>query len=320
MILDLFAGPGGWSEGLATLGLADIGIEWDAAACATRAAAGHLTIRADVAQYPTDPFVGKVTGLIASPPCQDFSMAGKRAGIVGDRGQLLTEVMRWARALRPEWIACEQVPPVLPWWETYAHDLRELGYSTWSGVLCAADYGVPQTRRRAILMASRVRAATPPAPTHDECPADGLFGRLEPWVAWGEALACSDGVLDRREQSGGVPVRLVPSTEPAPTVTGNAGARGKWLLRASAMSRAAVRRDDQLAPTITSSMDNGDANLIAPSVAARPITVTEAATLQNFPPRYPWRGTKAKQFEQIGNAVPPTLAAAVVAALTGRTA
>ena len=70
-ILDLFAGPGGWSEGLRALGLRDIGIEWDEAACATRKAAGHLTIRADVANYPTEPFIGKVTGLIAFRDC-DF--------------------------------------------------------------------------------------------------------------------------------------------------------------------------------------------------------------------------------------------------------
>jgi DNA (cytosine-5)-methyltransferase 1 len=48
VILDLFAGPGGWSEGLRELGLADVGIEIDRWACATRAAAGHATIRADV--------------------------------------------------------------------------------------------------------------------------------------------------------------------------------------------------------------------------------------------------------------------------------
>src|SRR5690606_11865574 len=71
VILDLFAGPGGWDEGLRSIGITDvIGMEWDAAACATRAAAGHKTVRCDVSQYPPAPFVGKVRGLIASPPCQ----------------------------------------------------------------------------------------------------------------------------------------------------------------------------------------------------------------------------------------------------------
>lgn len=141
MILDLFAGPGGWSEALRALGTNDIGIEWDGAACETRAAAGHLTIRADVATYPTEPFVGKVVGLIASPPCPTFSAAGKGEGndefphlhSFADefdgrgwfdpwshhawsdrRTPLVLEPLRWVEALHPEWVALEQVPAVLP--------------------------------------------------------------------------------------------------------------------------------------------------------------------------------------------------------------
>ncbi|MEE1831223.1 DNA cytosine methyltransferase, partial [Streptomyces sp. SP17KL33] len=51
-------------------------------ACKTRAAAGQLTIRTDVAAYPPWIFSGRVLGLIASPPCQAWSMAGKRLGLV----------------------------------------------------------------------------------------------------------------------------------------------------------------------------------------------------------------------------------------------
>ncbi|GAA3032673.1 hypothetical protein GCM10020000_07140 [Streptomyces olivoverticillatus] len=75
MIIDGFAGPGGWSEGLRLLGLRDIGLEWDTAACKTRAAAGHLTIQCDVAQYPTAPFQGRAKKQIWSPPCQAWSRA-----------------------------------------------------------------------------------------------------------------------------------------------------------------------------------------------------------------------------------------------------
>ncbi|MFD5861697.1 hypothetical protein [Streptomyces chartreusis] len=52
------------------LGLADIGLEWDTAACQTARAAGHTTIQIDVAAHPTDPFKDRTTGLIASSPCQ----------------------------------------------------------------------------------------------------------------------------------------------------------------------------------------------------------------------------------------------------------
>lgn len=215
MILDLFAGPGGWSEGLRALGLSDVGIEWDAAACATRAAAGHRTIRADVARYPTQPFTGKVTGLIASPPCPTFSVAGKGQGTddfphlhsfaaafshlgwfdpwdhhewSDPRTPLVLEPLRWVEAVDPTWVALEQVPAVLPLWEQYAAIWRSQGYSTWAGVLNAADYGVPQTRKRAFCLAHRDHPVGPPHVTHCPGGSDTLWGELKPWVSMADAL------------------------------------------------------------------------------------------------------------------------------------
>ncbi|WP_416986170.1 DNA cytosine methyltransferase [Streptomyces sp. T028] len=228
MTLDLFAGPGGWSHALNVLGVRDIGLEWDEWACKTRAAAGQLTIRTDVAMYPVRPFLGRTTGLIASPPCQAWSMAGKRLGLVDQplvhqavadlaagrdtRTQLLSacqdqrsllaaEPMRYLHALNtvgePEWVAMEEVPDVLPLWRQYAATLRRWGYSVWTGILNAADYGVPQTRKRAILLASRVRTAEPPAPTHAQvAEPESLFGPGRArWVPMAEALGW--GATDR---------------------------------------------------------------------------------------------------------------------------
>jgi DNA (cytosine-5)-methyltransferase 1 len=203
VIVDLFAGPRGWSEGLRMLGLTDIGLEWDSAACRTAHAAGHPVIQTDVAAYPTAPFAGRITGKISSPPCQPWSRAGKRAGLADqalvqqavhdlafgrdtrtelraacadERSLLAAEPMRWLYDLRPEWVCMEQVPDVLPLWKQYALYLQKWGYSTWAGILNAADYGVPQTRKRAILIASRTRAVTAPAPTHAKAPELDLFG------------------------------------------------------------------------------------------------------------------------------------------------
>lgn len=190
MILAPFAGPGGWSEGLRQIGHADIGFEIDAAACATRRAAGHLTIRADVATYPLDHLTGKVEGLIMSPPCPDFSSAGKRKGTKGESGHLIHQVPRWTLALRPTWLACEQVPEALPFWRAFADQFRTVGYHCWSGILCAADFGVPQTRYRAILMAHADRSAQPPSPTHGQHPHPDMFGGPDvlPWVSMAEGL------------------------------------------------------------------------------------------------------------------------------------
>lgn len=164
--LDLFAGPGGWDYAAAGLGLDPLGIEHDDAACATRAAAGLRTVQADVSALDPDDF-GPVDLLIASPPCQAWSMAGKRGGeadkglvyeltdhiaqgreivnpITGwedERSKLVTEPLRWALALRPRYIALEQVPPVLDYWKHIAEILRGEGYSAWAGILEAERYG-----------------------------------------------------------------------------------------------------------------------------------------------------------------------------------
>lgn len=365
MIIDLFAGPGGWSEGLRMLSpelhATEIGFEWDAAACETRAAAGHATIRTDIAVYPLEQFAGRVTGLIASPPCQDFSLAGKRAGIEGERGQLITEVLRWSEALRPEWIACEQVPPALPVWRDYETELRKLGYSTWSGVLNAADYGVPQTRRRALLLASRVDIIGPPDPTHDRKPVPSLFGdALLPWVTMADALGwieetavrLNPGLTDSQPNR-----RLYELGEPAPSIAfGHDAAAWKWepapewsVNTGRAWVKGGSREDAQTvpatapAPTISGQTDawwftRPATTLVGsfcPDVIAGPgvdltrprqdragsvrISVNDALVLQSFPADYPLQGSKTKQFQQVGNAVPPRLAAHILARVTGKT-
>lgn len=75
-VVDLFAGPGGWDVGAQRLGLDPVGIEWDDAACQTRRAAGLTTVQGDVAQL--DPLDYQPCDLlIASPPCQAWSKAGR---------------------------------------------------------------------------------------------------------------------------------------------------------------------------------------------------------------------------------------------------
>lgn len=406
-VVDLFAGPGGWDLAARALGIDPIGLELDDAACATRRAAGLRTMQCDVATV--DLRVGwvetGVVGLIASPPCQAFSMAGKGEGRrdieaieqvarslaegrdnrseaahalteappdgalfgfeIGDgRSLLVVEPLRWALALRPRWIACEQVAPVLPLWELFADLLGTVGYSTWAGVLSAEQYGVPQTRKRAILLASLDGAVTAPAPTHTAY-AKGKprsAGGLLPWVSMAEALGWgmterpSVMVLAKPDETGGhrrlgggtgseraiaaerdrgawhpedvvgFPRRndrddegdyrgrdLRTASEPAFALTEKARSWSRWPFERPATTIACDPRVQP--PGHKLNADDVAAGREydgrAGTNAVR-IAVEEAAVLQSFPGDYPWQGTRSAQFTQVGNAIPPPLALAVL--------
>ncbi|MER7204721.1 DNA cytosine methyltransferase [Streptomyces sp. CB01635] len=353
-IVELFRGPGGWAEGLRMLGLADIGLEWDAAACRTAHAAGHATIQTDVATYPTAPFKDRIAGLIASAPCQAWSRAGKRGGLADqalvhqavhdlahgrdtragllaqcqdERSLLAAEPMRWLYDLRPEWACLEEVPDVLPLFQQYAGILRDWGYSVWVGILNAADYGVPQTRKRAILLASRIRHVTAPDPTHAKSPALDLFGGcLAPWVSMADALALPSGVTvntrgDRPKDERG---RAAGGNEfsadgPSNALTGRARS---WKLRSGQgwkLPSGDVERYERALsePSFTITSTASRCKWVGDGVEERSLTLAEAAILQSFRADHSFYGTRTKQFEQVGNAVPPLLAAHIVSVATG---
>ncbi|WP_225811275.1 DNA cytosine methyltransferase [Streptomyces spinosus] len=304
MIPHGFAGIG-WTEALAARGQHDIGFELATAACQTRRAAGHATVQCDVTQYPTWPFKGRTTGKIDSPPCPPFSKSGNGKGAhdlpliqqtIEDlscgkdtraqhgaacqdpRSILTAEPMRWHYDLQPEWICMEQVPSVLPVWEQYADILGRWGYSVATGVLDAADYGLGQRRPRAVLAASRVREVVLPAPTH------GGLGQ-PPLTAMADVIGW--GYTQR----------------PAPTVTGGGTATGGAEPFGNG-TRQAMRRHIG-----TGAWKDRDG---VPHL--RP-TVAECAALQGFRPDLVFQGRAGQQYLQVGNAVPPVLADAVLTAV-----
>ena len=300
---DGFAGAGGWDLAAAALGIEARGIEIMKEARATRDAAGLVTIHDDVWTFVPD---GKAVGKIDSPPCQTFSTAGKGSGRkaledvlrgirdryyldldhlrflgeeVGDeRTALVLTPLHFAACYEYEWLAWEQVRVVLPVWEACAAVLRELGWHVWTGVLNAADYFVPQDRKRAFLLASRRGPVLPPRAL--------AVGPAQ--ITMAQALGLPRGwSYDSGQNSvvaGGRLERYVRSCDrPSGTVTSKAC--GQWVLR-----RGAERRK---------------------------IGLREATILQSFPAGFPWQGAKGKQFLQVGNAVPPLLAMHALAAPAG---
>lgn len=289
--LDLFAGAGGWSVACQRLGIEEFGVELMPEAKATRHAAGFSTIYDDVWEGLRDAaIVPPHRLLIASPPCQSFSTAGQGSGRralddvlrlidegahrlpadglrqaaidagMDDRTALVLSPLAYIWRHRPEFVALEQVPTVLPVWRAYATVLKRIGYSVEAGNLHAEQYGVPQTRKRAILVASRVSKAALPTPTHSKYHSRSpqkLDEGVLPWVSMAEALGW--GLTER----------------PAVAV-GNAVGRG--LIGGQGAKDGILR-----------AMDNG-AFIDSPhgdgtSYAERTrITEAEAGVLQSYPP------------------------------------
>lgn len=347
--IDLFAGPGGWDISARQLGIVVLGIERDPSACSTRRAAGLATIEEDVLQYGPEDFPG--VGLIASPPCQTFSSAGKGSGraaldsvveaaghlaarngllahMIADtdeRTALVLEPLRWALDAHDagtpyEWVVLEQVPPVLPVWEAFAGHLQALGYSVATGVLSSEQYGVPQTRRRAILVARFDGAVALPAPTHSRYyprNPDRLDPGVLPWVSMAEALGWDEGVAVRSNYgTRGDPAdrRVRIGSRPAWTVTSKVDRN--IIYRNGNQANSARRGIDTPAPTIHFGARMNSVEWVGDVKPTR-VTVQEAATLQSFPPDYPWQGTKTAQYQQVGNAIPPLLALRVLEQATG---
>ena len=240
--------------------------------------------------------------------CPDFSQAGKKAGLDGASGWLTGQVLVYAETLRPAWVLAEQVPtkPVLVLFEQYAARLRELGYRARVMVLNAADYGVPQARRRAVLLAHRNDFAAP-VPTHAK---DGpTLDGLPPWRTMSDALGW--GFTER----------------PALTVTSQRAGSGLRFEGGSGARRTFAREQaaGRWSPRLVDGRFEHEADRAAAAGSGRMGRPTpgELGALQGFRADYPWQGPPAtpgspghwRAYAQVGNAVPPPLAAAAAAAV-----
>ncbi|WP_228975206.1 DNA cytosine methyltransferase [Streptomyces sp. DH12] len=308
----LFAGPGGLDHPAHTLGHPTLGIELDPHTVATRRNAGLPTINADV-RHLTIHDLPEATTLTAGPPCQTYSVAGTGTGRTAltallhraramaarrtlspadgldERSLLVLEPLRWILDAADEGrpyraIVLEQVPQALPVWQTYAELLTTEGYSVACGILSAEQYGVPQTRRRAVLVANLYDVVALPAPTHRRWPPRPGDEHLLPTVAMAD-------VLDRGEDF---------------TVVSNYGTGGDPKARGR-------RHSSEPAFTVTGKVSRNRV-LDADGRDLPRFTHAEAGALQGFPANYPWTGRDIPQ--QIGNACPVPLGAALIHAAT----
>ena len=335
-MIDLFAGCGGLTQGFHGSFTPLLAVEHDLAAASTYAANfGDHVHHGDIATVAEVPEVDLVIG---GPPCQGFSNLGSKDA-TDPRNALWREYFRVVRAARPRAFVIENVDRFLgsPEFGLLQREAGAAGYTLSWGLLLAADFGVPQRRKRAFVIGSRVGPIPLPVGTHAR----------ERWVGVRSAISglpaapASTALPGRVVRSFG---REVPGDFRGLELHVGRNPTELSLRRYRAIPPGGGRFDlpDELLPRCWREKRTGTTDVMGrmrwdePSLTIRteffkpekgrylhpehdrPITHLEAARLQSFPDSFRWRGSKIDIARQIGNAVPPRLAAAVAGVVAER--
>jgi DNA (cytosine-5)-methyltransferase 1 len=321
LALDLFSGCGGLTLGLKKAGFRVIGaVEIDAVAAETYRL-NHPTVdlrETDIRKIAVERFRsdlrlrrGQLDLLAGCPPCQGFSTLRTRNGAQRNRdprNALIGEMLRFIEEFRPKAIMMENVPRLREHgsFAVFCRNLRQLGYRITFDVRDAADYGVPQRRRRLILLGRRGETDIQLAPENlKKQTVRSTIGALpKPGLGWDKLHDLPERLRSRRVE---MLIRDIPK---------DGGSRGD--LPANRQLPCHVKSDgfrdvygrmtwDDVAPTITSGCFNPSKGRFLHPQQDRAITMREASMLQSFPRNYRFPVARGKQAIalMIGNALPP---------------
>lgn len=333
--IDLFAGAGGISCGLEMLGMKCLlGVEVDKHAAKTFAKNHRYaqTFCDDIRKLDAQTLKHlthkkKIHVVVGGPPCQGFSTIG--LGNPEDHRNILSmQFLRIVKETRPEFIMFENVTGILatknwPILQGIIHRFGRLGYRIDVKVMAAHEYGVPEKRRRTIIVGRRGNAPIIfPERTHGDC--DDLGAGLLPYVTVGEAfkdLKSSSGKIFNHDKSM-AKIKSSLDLKRLKRIPEGKGIRyerdeKEYLTRSLCLNvdwkklpeqrfrQTKYQRlhRDKPSPTIVTNR-----HMYYHPTEHRYLTVREAARLQSFPNDFEFLGTTTANWRQIGNAVPPLLA------------
>lgn len=328
--IDLFSGAGGLSVGLREAGFdVRVAVEVDPTSASTYALnhPGTTLIRRDIRQVTGPELLaaaglarGDLTLLTGCPPCQGFSTlrTKRRGSAIDPRNDLVFEILRLVRSTRPLAVVVENVPGLADdaRFSAFQAGLHSCGYTCSADVVDASSFGVPQRRKRLVLVALKGKSVP-----------DTLFRYTSETVTVRQAI----GGLPAAGASGD-PLHDLPELR-SRTVRDRIEAIPKdggsyrdvnarfWCdchRRSNGYSDVYGRMAwDAVAPTITSGCHNPSRGRFIHPDQNRAITLREAALLQSFPATYEFDLSRGKEHAawQIGNAFPPRLIRPIADAL-----
>ena len=335
-VIDLFAGVGGLSLGFEMEGF-DILLanEFDQS-IATAYKENHKSTNVVVGDITSldlskvfGEYVNKIDVVIGGPPCQGFSQKGKRKTINDERNFLFKHYVEVVKFVKPKYFVMENVPNLLTAEKGFFLNeikglFKDYGYSIRYGVLNAADYGVPQNRRRAIIIGKYL--ATPP-----ELPLP-CKQKVTIWDAISDLAYLESGEGEFEQEYRNSPKsdyekkmrkgskilynhmatkHSALALERLSLIPPNAGKEvlpKKHITKSVYSGTWSRMKQNDVAVTITTRFDTPSSGKFTHPFLNRAITVREAARLQSFPDTFKFIGSKMSQMKQVGNAVPPLLA------------
>ncbi|MEI7430885.1 MAG: DNA cytosine methyltransferase [Betaproteobacteria bacterium] len=366
--VDLFCGCGGISVGLRSAGLEVVaGVDINKkyiVSFAKNFPKAHV-ITDDIVTITPKEFMarvgikkGELTLLVGGPPCQGFSknVPRKYRFLEDERNQLIKTYLDYCEALQPSMILMENVAEMRNGFDqVYTQEivqrLSEAGYTVSHAVLNAADYGIPQRRKRAFFLANRFGVHFDvPNPTHQkesDSLNNSLFAQSSHVNVW-EAIGDLPPLVHDETPE------LIEYAEPAfsdfqrrmrgsLSLVKNHVARklaAKQLQRLSALKPGQGLKDlpehlqtkggysgaygrltkDMVAPTITRWVFHPGSGRWGHPVDIRTLSIREVARVQSFPDDFEFEGSYTDQAGQLGNAVPPLLAETIVRSMLSQLA
>lgn len=329
--IDLFSGAGGLSYGFECAGFNILlGIDNDEKALETfelnhknaKSICGDITEISYIEDIK--PIIGdkKIDVIIGGPPCQGMSLSGPRK-FDDPRNKLYLSYIRLVEEIRPDAFVIENVPGLVGLFggqikDSIIEKFTDLGYSIQYKILCAADYGVPQNRKRVIFVGTKKDSYSYPEPSDKIVTCEMALSDLPPLIdtlGEEEMAYISEPQNDyqrlMRERSETVHNHIAANhSEKVKTIISLVPAGGNYKdlpeeYRNTRNFHVAWTRfpDSKPAPTI----DTGHRHHFHYKYNRVP-TVRECARIQSFPDDFIFLGNKTQQFRQVGNAVPPIMA------------
>lgn len=342
-MIDLFSGVGGLSLGFEMAGFkAVLANEYDPAI-----AQSYINNRPyvkmlvnDITKLPIkDTFYqynNKIDLVVGGPPCQGFSQKGQRKSINDERNFLFRYYYKVVSLVKPKYFVMENVPNLLTTENGYFKKeiislFENIGYKIVADVLNASDFGVPQNRKRAVIIGrlGDYALCMPRPQTKKVSIWDAISDlaylesgegtevqkyRFAPQSEYQEFLRKDSPLLYNHIATKHSELAL-KRLQMIPPNSGREVLPPEHLTKSIYSGTWSRMQKDDISVTITTRFDTPSSGRFTHPYLNRAITVREAARIQSFPDTFIFYGNKSSQMKQVGNAVPPLLAKAIAEVL-----